>query len=220
VNRYYQNGGNSLGTDDAGNLTMDWELYNYYYDYENRLIEITYGSGPAVDIAEFAYDARGRRIEKYDAEADETVRYYHNNNWQVLTETDESNNTLRWYVYGNYIDEPLMMHVEDVDQSYRGDYYYVQDALYNVRALVSESGFRLEEQTTYDAYGMPFNWCSGDADGDGDVVLPTRNKDSQTNKTVRLRCVTSPDDAQKVLLNRLGLRLPQRLRRIDKITQM
>jgi transposase len=54
----------------------------------------------------------------------------------------------------------------------------------------------------------------------GDVVLPTRSKDGQTNKTVRLRCVTSPDDAQKMLLNRLGLRLPQRLRRIDEVTQM
>jgi len=46
----------------------------------------------------------------------------------------------------------------------------------------------------------------------GDVVLPTRSKDGKTNKTVRLRCVTIPDEAPKVLLNRLGLILPQRLR--------
>ena len=54
----------------------------------------------------------------------------------------------------------------------------------------------------------------------GDVVLPARNKDGLTHKTVRLRCVTSPDEAQKVLLNRLGLTLPQRLRRIDEVIQM
>lgn len=54
----------------------------------------------------------------------------------------------------------------------------------------------------------------------GDVVLPIRTRDGQTNKTVRLRCVTTPDGAQKVLLNRLGLTLPQRLRRIDQIAQM
>jgi transposase len=54
----------------------------------------------------------------------------------------------------------------------------------------------------------------------GDVVLPARTRDGQTNKTVRLRCVTTPDEAQKVLLNRLGLTLPQRLRRIDQIAQM
>jgi len=54
----------------------------------------------------------------------------------------------------------------------------------------------------------------------GDVVLPTRTRNSQPKKTVRLRCVTTPDEAQKVLLNRLGLTLPQRLRRIDEIAQM
>jgi transposase len=54
----------------------------------------------------------------------------------------------------------------------------------------------------------------------GDVVLPTRTRDNQPKKTVRLRCVTTPDEAQKVLLNRLGLTLPQRLRRIDEVAQM
>jgi transposase len=54
----------------------------------------------------------------------------------------------------------------------------------------------------------------------GDVVLPTRTNDGRTAKTVRLRCVTAPDQAQRVLLNRLGLNLPQRLRRIDEVAQM
>jgi transposase len=54
----------------------------------------------------------------------------------------------------------------------------------------------------------------------GDVVLPARTRDGQTSKMVRLCCVTTPDEAQKVLLNRLGLTLPQRLRRIDQIVQM
>ena len=54
----------------------------------------------------------------------------------------------------------------------------------------------------------------------GDVVLPTRTKDGQYNGTVRLRCVTEPDEAQKVLLHRLGIPLPRRLRRIDEFVQM
>jgi transposase len=54
----------------------------------------------------------------------------------------------------------------------------------------------------------------------GDVVLPARSIDRQVSKTIRLRCVTTPDEAQKVLLNRLGLTLPQRLRRIDEVVQM
>ena len=49
----------------------------------------------------------------------------------------------------------------------------------------------------------------------GDVVLPARTSDGRTTKTVRLRCVTTPDEAQKVLLNRSDLTLSQRLRRID-----
>ena len=54
----------------------------------------------------------------------------------------------------------------------------------------------------------------------GDVVLPTRSKDGLYQGTVRLRCVTEPDEAQKVLLHRLGMPLPRRLRRIDEIAQM
>ena len=54
----------------------------------------------------------------------------------------------------------------------------------------------------------------------GDVVLPTRTADGQAGKTVRVRCVTTPDPAQKVLLNRLGLTVPQRLRYLEEVEQM
>ena len=39
-----------------------------------------------------------------------------------------------------------------------------------------------------------------------------------TEKTIRLRQVTEPDPAQAVLLHRLGLTLPRRLRRFDTLT--
>jgi transposase len=54
----------------------------------------------------------------------------------------------------------------------------------------------------------------------GDVVLPTQRADGRPGQTVRLRCVTTPDAAQKVLLNRLGVTLPTRLRRLDEPAQM
>ena len=54
----------------------------------------------------------------------------------------------------------------------------------------------------------------------GDVVLPTQTRQGSHNGTVRLRCVTEPDAPQKVLLNRLGLTLPRRLRRIDEVVPM
>ena len=50
----------------------------------------------------------------------------------------------------------------------------------------------------------------------GDVVLPVRMADG-SQRTIHLRCVTTPDEAQQVLLNRLGLTLAQRLRRIDEV---
>ena len=54
----------------------------------------------------------------------------------------------------------------------------------------------------------------------GDVVLSAATHSGQQRRTIRLRCVTEPDTAQKVLLNRLGLTLPRRLRQFDEVTQM
>ena len=51
----------------------------------------------------------------------------------------------------------------------------------------------------------------------GDVVLPARSSDGKVNREIHLRCVTRPDGAQKVLLHRLGLQLPQRLGRFEKV---
>ena len=53
----------------------------------------------------------------------------------------------------------------------------------------------------------------------GDVVLPTQTADGRPGKTVRLRCVTEPDTAQKVLLGRLGIALPRSLRRVEEPAQ-
>jgi len=54
----------------------------------------------------------------------------------------------------------------------------------------------------------------------GDVVLPTKSTTGGTGPVVRLRCVTEPDAAQKVLLQRLGLRLPRRLRQRTPVAEM
>ncbi len=54
----------------------------------------------------------------------------------------------------------------------------------------------------------------------GDVLLRTQAADGRPGKTVRVRCVTTPDAAQRVLLNRLGLILPQRLRHLEEVDRM
>ena len=46
----------------------------------------------------------------------------------------------------------------------------------------------------------------------GDVVLPIQNAKGEEQPEIRLRCVTEPEPAQQVLLNRLGIKFPRRLR--------
>ena len=144
--------------DAAGNTTEDHRGYHYEYDYENRIARIYKMDGQnEIDVAEYAYDALGRRIEKktYDnGQLDETTRYYHNNNWQVLTETNEYGVAQRSYIYGNYIDEVLVK-LEDSDEI-----YYAHDHLYNPVALLDDEGMVLERYE-YDAYGKPTIWDAG-----------------------------------------------------------
>ena len=44
-----------------------------------------------------------------------------------------------------------------------------------------------------------------------DVVLPLRSTAAGPSRALHLRCVTEPDEEQKLLLHRLGLTLPNRL---------
>jgi transposase len=54
----------------------------------------------------------------------------------------------------------------------------------------------------------------------GDVTLTARSPADGKQRRIALRCVTEPDAAQAVLLHRLGLTLPRRLRRLDDTIQM
>lgn len=65
----------------AGNLTQDRQGYQYYYDYENRIIKITKNGQTK---AEFTYDDLGKRIRKIDSVVNKMNTYYYNYNWQVL----------------------------------------------------------------------------------------------------------------------------------------
>jgi len=47
----------------------------------------------------------------------------------------------------------------------------------------------------------------------GDIILPTRASDNTPGPTLMIRCVTRPDAHAEVLLNRLGVKLPNHLKR-------
>ena len=50
-----------------------------------------------------------------------------------------------------------------------------------------------------------------------DVVLPLVD---EPRRELRIRCVVRPDEAQAMLLDRLGLRLPERLRLPSQVDKM
>ena len=98
------------------------------------------------DIAIFAYDALGRRIWKRDSIADANNVYYYNDQWQVLVDFNDSDVEQQRFVYGNYIDEPILMVANGVE------YQYLYDHLYNIVALTNSTGTPYERYE-YDAYG-------------------------------------------------------------------
>jgi len=170
TNRYNSVGDANLAYDQSGNLTTDKDGYQYQYDYENRLVKILNDSNTAV--AEYAYDALGRRIKKEDSLTGETTVYYHNNNWQVLCDYNDSDVFQRWYGYGNYIDEVLWLSEYSFYSPYVVE-YYVHDHLYSPVALVAFNG-AVHERYEYDAYGNATIHTAAGVDGiwltDDDVI--------------------------------------------------
>ncbi len=146
--------------------------YSYIYDYENRMVEIRKNGG-TLSVAAFEYDALGRRIEMVACNnsvnpATSTATRYYYDDQRVLLEMDATGTEydLRYFVYGNYIDEVLVM--TDVDSGNAvtdGDYFYAHDHLYSPAAL-------------FDAAGTVQNVCVGQwANGNfGDVPAGVRGE--------------------------------------------
>ncbi|MBN2375236.1 MAG: RHS repeat-associated core domain-containing protein [Sedimentisphaerales bacterium] len=67
-----------------------------------------------------------------------------------MTETDESDNLEREFIYKNYLDEALVM-VDYTGQT-ASDHYYTHDHLFSPAALLDDEG-AVEEYYEFDAYG-------------------------------------------------------------------
>jgi len=143
TNRYTAIDSLPLDYDLAGNLTQDHHGCRYVYDYENRITRIYKLDGQTeVDVAYYAYDVLGRRIQKVDAIASETMVYCYSDNWQVLS-TYVGGSLDKSFVYGNYIDEVLVMNQGT------NDYFYLHDHLYSPVALLDDTG-TVAERCEYD----------------------------------------------------------------------
>jgi len=169
ANEYASIDGTALTYDDAGNLAVDENGYQFKYDYAHRIVEIKDASSAVV--ATYQYDALGRRtVTNLNGE---TIHYVYDDEENVLAEFNAAGQRLRYYVHGRTnVDERAVLHDDDVANGGAGaaDYAYALKNLYSVAGLVDADG-QAVERYTYDAYGnVRINiGYAGDIDGDGDI---------------------------------------------------
>lgn len=154
-----------LDYDDNGNQTNDGQ-FEYRWDALNRLRTVTRISDGAL-VATYSYDLLDRRIRKEvtnSSSLDGTTDFYLNG-WQVLEERDQADALVQQYVFGAYIDEPLVIdHNVDADDSaiHPNDQrlFYHSNTLYSVYALTNSAGVTVEGYL-YDGYGRQTVFAPG-----------------------------------------------------------
>ncbi|MHC4159595.1 MAG: RHS repeat-associated core domain-containing protein, partial [Planctomycetota bacterium] len=145
LNQYTSVGGAGYSYDDNGNLTYDG-THRYYYDCENRLIDVNDTNDDPV--VTYTYDYKGRRISK-TVDGNTTIYCYDGD--QVIAEYNGSGTLLRKFAYGPRIDEPICM-IDVADSN--SIYYYHFDGLGSVTAITDVNGDVIESYS-YDVFGSP-----------------------------------------------------------------
>ena len=122
----------------------------FYYDYRNQLVRVVEGGATK---AEYKYDALGRRISEqltYSTTQPLTSFYYDGN--QVIEERDGSDQIKRQLIYGNGIDELLI--IVNYDGSTAIPYYVHTNEIGSTTAITNQDG-NVVERVSYDTFGMP-----------------------------------------------------------------
>ncbi|MCX7015250.1 MAG: hypothetical protein NTW86_22295, partial [Candidatus Sumerlaeota bacterium] len=145
--------------DDNGNLTGDGSK-TYKWDAFNRLREVWTAGGSPTKIVTYTYDAGNRRVRKdlvnntYAPDID-----YVYDGWRIVEEHENAAaNPSKQFVFGAYIDEPLVMDVNTdgdtscVDAGGSLRLFYCQNTIYSVYALTDADG-ALVDVLEYDPYG-------------------------------------------------------------------
>jgi RHS repeat-associated protein len=183
VNQYTTEGqdpevSTSFVYDAAGNLTNDGE-YLYTYDAWNRVVRVR-DKDILASIAEYRYDALGRRINKVvsssgnlNTTADGDYYYYDGNRAIVEQRHPAAGDPVqREYVFGlEYIDEAVaQFDTTDFDDTPTTETYFLLiDANYNVVAMLDAAQLgEVYEQYRYWPYGA---LEAVDEDHNGDDIL-------------------------------------------------
>ena len=159
--------GGATGTqllDKDGNMTDDLTK-TYKWDALNRLREVR-DKGTGNLLGTYFYDCGNRRIQKVvtnSGSLNGTTAFYYDG-WRVMEEHDGSDNDLRQYTYGNYLDEVWTLDNRRTsggasisvaslnDGSGAQRLFFHSNTLYSVFALTDETG-AIAEGYMYDAYG-------------------------------------------------------------------
>jgi RHS repeat-associated protein len=143
LNQYSQVGVTAYTYDLNGNLTSS-ATNTYSYDSENRLTSATTPSH-TVTYTNCPFISNQKRIAKT---VDGVTTKYLFDGDQFIAEYDGSGNLLRTFVYGQGIDELLMMK----DAATGNKYYYHYDGLGSVMNLTDSTG-AVAESYSYDVFG-------------------------------------------------------------------
>lgn len=118
------------------------------YDYRNQMVRHT---SPGGVLSAYRYDATGRRIAKTvdvnGIAGGPTLTRFFFDGRREIEERPVAETTQATYVYGNSIDEVLMMRRG-------GDFYFNQDDLFNVMAVSNAGGIAVERYE-YGDFGKP-----------------------------------------------------------------
>jgi RHS repeat-associated protein len=147
LNRYTWINGVARSHDANGNLTFDGSR-TFVYDNRNLLVSVY------PDNLQYQRDCIGRIAGVTLPDGTQQYRFYDRE--QCIEERDAYGNSLARYVWGQELDELLVMA--------RGAsrYYFHADDLGSAR-LITDGSYYPVEKYTYDAYGQPsfFHWGPG-----------------------------------------------------------
>jgi len=172
ANEYPTIGGSAVTYDDAGNITVDQDGRQYAYDEQNRLIQIK--AADETVLANYTYDALGRRIVFEDPVAGFTTRYYYDAQ-SVIEERDAADARLRFHVNGaQFIDERVTT-FEDSTSEFT---YYLVNQSFSIAGMGNANGSvveRLDYSSTGDFAGGGPGATSFYHDADDDLDLDLRD---------------------------------------------
>jgi RHS repeat-associated protein len=167
MNEYTAVGADTLTYTDNGALKED-ATFKYKYDAHDHLIEVRLASNNDL-VAEYFYDAvgLGRRWKK-DVDGGPVTRFIYADQ-QSVEELDGSNDLVRLFVFGERIDQVLMMEAADVaDVDSDSNTSEVLRFTYHTQLIgsvthVTGPAQSVVESYLYDPYGKPTINDSGDS---------------------------------------------------------